>query len=186
MPYSVQFHQDFFIHGIPYYPSGEEVNSQFSGGCLRVSNENAKQIYDFAEYGMRFIVFDQSVPKEKIKEGFSSPIDPEKYWIRQDFNSPLKIHGEYLQHAGVDMSTNSPEPVMSIYDGEVAKIQIMGNDDFGFGNTVIIKHIIEDREFYSLYAHLETISQNIYAGKEVKSGEQIGLTGASGYGCQNY
>lgn len=186
MPYSVQIHQDFFIHGIPYYPNGEEVSSRFSGGCLRVSNDNAKEIYDFAEYNTKIIVFEKSLQANQIKSNFYSPIDPNKYWVRQDFNSPLKINGVYLQHAGIDMSTQNAENVYSIFDGEIAFIQIMGGDDAGFGNTVIVKHDIDGNVFYSFYAHLENIEKNISVGKKVDGGDILGTVGASGYGCQNY
>jgi murein DD-endopeptidase MepM/ murein hydrolase activator NlpD len=84
------------------------------------------------------------------------------------------------------MSTKNPEPVMSIYDGKVAFIQVMGSDDAGFGNTVIIEHTIDGKNIYSLYAHLENIDKKIFVGKEVVGGEIIGTVGASGYGCQNY
>lgn len=186
MPYSVQIHEDFFVHGIPYYPNGERVSSQFSGGCLRVTDENAQEIFNFVEYGTKMIVYNQSIKNDQIASGYFSPIDPEKYWIRQDFNSPLKIHGVYLQHAGVDMSTKEAEPVKAIYHGKISLVQIMGNEDYGFGNTVVIEHVVNDQIFYSLYAHLEKIEKDIYIGKEINGGDIIGVTGASGYGCQNY
>lgn len=106
--------------------------------------------------------------------------------MRQDFNSPLKINGVYLQHAGIDMSTQNAENVYSIFDGEIAFIQIMGGDDAGFGNTVIVKHDIDGNVFYSFYAHLENIEKNISVGKKVDGGDILGTVGASGYGCQNY
>jgi len=186
MPYSVQIHQDFFIHGIPYYPNGERVNSRFSGGCLRVADEDAKTIYDFSERNNKIIVYETAIDNKNIKNGFYNPIDSNRYWIRQNFNSPLKINNQYLQHAGIDMSTKEPENVKSIYDGIVENIIIMGENDFGFGNTVIIKHVIDNKEIFSLYAHLETINKHLKIGQEIKGGDILGITGASGYGCQNY
>lgn len=186
MPYSVQIHQDFFVHGIPYYPNGERVNSRFSGGCLRVADEDAKTIYDFSKKGDKIIVYETAIKNEEIKNGFYNPIDSNHYWIRQSFNSPLKINNQYLQHAGIDMSTKEPENVKAIYDGTIENIIIMGTGDFGFGNTVIVKHNIDNQEVYSLYAHLETINKDLKIGQEIKGGNILGVTGASGYGCQNY
>lgn len=51
MPYSVHLFGNYFIHGIPYYPNGEQVASTYSGGCIRLSDENAKLLYDFIERG---------------------------------------------------------------------------------------------------------------------------------------
>jgi murein DD-endopeptidase MepM/ murein hydrolase activator NlpD len=186
MPYSVQIHQDFFVHGIPYLPNGERVTSRYSGGCLRVSDEDAKEIYDFTQLWDKIIVYEKSIDNDILKPNFYNPIDSNRYWIRQDFNSPLKINGQYLQHAAVDMSTKEPENVRAIYDGKVEDIIIMGNKDYGFGNTVILKHTIDNKIVYSLYAHLESIDFDLKTGQDIKGGDILGITGASGYGCQNY
>jgi len=186
MPYSVQIHQDFFVHGIPYFPDGTRVTSKFSGGCLRLADNDAKTVYDFAERNEKIIVFETAIENQNLKDGFYNPIDSNRYWIRQSFNSPLKINGEYLQHSGIDMSTKEPENVKAIYEGTIASIIVMGDTDAGFGNTVIIEHNINNEIIYSLYAHLETINKDIIVGKKIKGGDLIGVTGASGYGCQNY
>ncbi|MDD3156187.1 MAG: M23 family metallopeptidase [Candidatus Pacebacteria bacterium] len=91
-----------------------------------------------------------------------------------------------MQHAAVDMSTKEPENVKAIYDGKVEDIIVMGSKDYGFGNTVILKHTIDKKVVYSLYAHLESISLDLKTGQDIKGGDVLGTTGASGYGCQNY
>lgn len=186
MPYSVQIHQDFFVHGIPYLPSGEKVTSQYSGGCLRVADEDAKIVYDFAKRNDKIFIFETAVKDENIKPGFYNPVDANHYWIKQAFNSPLKINNQYLQHAGIDMATKEPENVKAIYDGQIENIIMVGDNDFGFGNTIIIKHQFNDQILYSLYAHLEAINKDILIGQKVNGGTILGKTGASGYGCQNY
>jgi lipoprotein-anchoring transpeptidase ErfK/SrfK len=79
MPYSVQIHQDFFVHGIPYFPNGEKVKSTYSGGCLRVADENAKTIYDFSEMNNKIIVFETAIKNDNIKDDFYNPIDSNHY-----------------------------------------------------------------------------------------------------------
>ena len=56
MPYSVHVFGNYFIHGIPYYPNGSPVSSTYSGGCIRLSNENAKIVYDFIASGTPIII----------------------------------------------------------------------------------------------------------------------------------
>ena len=56
MPYSVQFHGDYFIHGWPYYPGGEPVPQGYSGGCVRLSVEDAKELYALIKVGMPILV----------------------------------------------------------------------------------------------------------------------------------
>lgn len=56
MPYSVHVFGNFFIHGIPYYEGGEKVSSEYSGGCIRIGDEDAKTVYEFIEKGTPIII----------------------------------------------------------------------------------------------------------------------------------
>lgn len=56
MPYSVHVFGNYFIHGIPYYPSGEKVSSTYSGGCIRLEDVDAEELYTFVNKGMPIII----------------------------------------------------------------------------------------------------------------------------------
>lgn len=56
MPYSVHIFGNFFIHGIPYHEDGTKVSSAYSGGCIRVADNDAKKIYDFTESDTQIII----------------------------------------------------------------------------------------------------------------------------------
>ena len=58
-PWSMAFQGNFFIHGWPHYPDGTPVSSQFSGGCIRLSDEDARAVYDLVSVGTPVIVFEQ-------------------------------------------------------------------------------------------------------------------------------
>ncbi len=58
MPYSMQFYGNYFIHGWPTYPDGTPVASTFSGGCIRLSTEDAQEIFAFADKGTGLFVYD--------------------------------------------------------------------------------------------------------------------------------
>ena len=58
MPKSMQFFGNFFIHGWPYYPDGEPVPEGYSGGCIRLSTEDAARVFEFAERGTPIFVSD--------------------------------------------------------------------------------------------------------------------------------
>ncbi|MFZ2831616.1 MAG: L,D-transpeptidase family protein [Minisyncoccia bacterium] len=45
MPWSIQFYGNFFIHGWPYYESGDPVAPGHSGGCIRLTTDDAKELY---------------------------------------------------------------------------------------------------------------------------------------------
>lgn len=60
MPYSMQFFGNFFIHGWPYYPDGSPVSAGYSGGCIRLSTSDAKEVYDFADPAMPIFVYNEA------------------------------------------------------------------------------------------------------------------------------
>lgn len=55
--WDLYFQGNFFIHGWPYYPDGTPVPSTFSGGCIRLSDADAKVLYDGSSVGMPVIVY---------------------------------------------------------------------------------------------------------------------------------
>ncbi|MFA4999470.1 MAG: L,D-transpeptidase family protein [Parcubacteria group bacterium] len=65
-PWSMSFQGNFFIHGWPYYPDGRPVESSFSGGCIRLSDESAEKIFNLAYAEMPVIVFE----KDFASDGF--------------------------------------------------------------------------------------------------------------------
>ena len=56
MPYSMQFYGNFFIHGWPTYADGSDVPRGYSGGCIRLSTENAGEVYAFSAIGTRVFI----------------------------------------------------------------------------------------------------------------------------------
>jgi len=58
MPWSMQFQGNFFIHGWPYRDDGSPVISTYSGGCVRLSTEDANKVYSLASVGMPVLVFE--------------------------------------------------------------------------------------------------------------------------------
>lgn len=56
MPYSIHVFGNYFIHGIPYYPDGRKVSSEYSGGCIRLNDEDIKKVYSFIEKGTPIII----------------------------------------------------------------------------------------------------------------------------------
>lgn len=56
-PWSIAFQGNFFIHGWPYYEDGTPVASSYSGGCIRLSTEDAKRVYDLASAEMSVVVY---------------------------------------------------------------------------------------------------------------------------------
>lgn len=198
MDYAVQLYEDYFIHEIPRYLNGQLVSSTFSGGCLRLKSEEAKKFFNLAKSNDLIISY-LSLNNINLKKGFIFPVNKNQFFIRQRFNNPLRtswlysgdinnLRYDYIQHAGIDFA---PEPlatdlnVYNIYDGEIIKITFNGQGDYGLGNSLIVKHSIDNQEIYSLYGHLNSIEKNLQVGQLIKAGQILGKVGATGYGC-NY
>ncbi|MBU2579258.1 L,D-transpeptidase family protein [Patescibacteria group bacterium] len=59
MPYALHYYGKYYIHGEPYYPGGEKRFSSITGGCVQLSDKNAKDIYELSEIDMPVLVIDK-------------------------------------------------------------------------------------------------------------------------------
>jgi D-alanyl-D-alanine carboxypeptidase (penicillin-binding protein 5/6) len=66
-PWSMVFQGNFFIHGWPYDADGTPVSSAFSGGCIRLTTENAKIVYDLVSAGMPVLVYEKDFTADAFK-----------------------------------------------------------------------------------------------------------------------
>ncbi|MFC4873383.1 murein hydrolase activator EnvC family protein [Negadavirga shengliensis] len=124
--------------------------------------------------------------KASTRPGSSIPMTPEVAALSSSFagnrgNIPWPVESGFISkrygtfphptlkgitetNDGVDIQTNTNEPVRSVFDGVVTKITTVP----GMGGTVIIRH----GEFYTMYSRLKTIS--VKSGQEVKARSIIG------------
>lgn len=58
MPWSMQFQGNFFIHGLPYYPDGTLVSTSYSGGCIRLDTNDAKEVFGMVDRGTPLVVYE--------------------------------------------------------------------------------------------------------------------------------
>lgn len=61
MPFSLQFLSGFYIHELPYWPSGHReglnhLGQRVSHGCIRLGIGAAKEVYNFADIGTLIII----------------------------------------------------------------------------------------------------------------------------------
>ncbi|TSC69235.1 MAG: D-alanyl-D-alanine endopeptidase (penicillin-binding protein 7) [Parcubacteria group bacterium Gr01-1014_66] len=64
MPWSIHFYGNYFIHGWPSYRDGTPVAETFSGGCIRISSRDAKEVFRFARRGMPVLIQSGSILSE--------------------------------------------------------------------------------------------------------------------------
>ena len=84
MPYSMQFFGNYFIHGWTYYPDGTPVSASFSGGCIKLSTEDARKVFAFASIGTPVFVYDskgsENLPPLSL-EGARPDVSSDAYLI---------------------------------------------------------------------------------------------------------
>jgi len=74
MPWSIPFQGNFFIHGWPTYPNGSPVAQGYSGGCIRLSTEDAEEVFHLASNGMPVLVFEDAFSGNIEGESFEYAI----------------------------------------------------------------------------------------------------------------
>ncbi len=87
MPYSLQFQGNFFIHGWPYYPNGQPVSSNFSGGCIRLSTEDAKEVFEKVKIGTPIVVTKPSILKDHFAFQIKPPALSAKAYLAGDLKN---------------------------------------------------------------------------------------------------
>ncbi|OYX22213.1 MAG: peptidase M23 [Flavobacteriales bacterium 32-35-8] len=80
-------------------------------------------------------------------------------------------------HLGVDLWVAAETPIYCPLDATVHSFK--NNTNFGdYGPTIILKHNINDVEFYTLYGHLSlAFLENLEAGKHIRQGEPFATLG---------
>lgn len=108
------------------------------------------------------VLTSQTINGEPSTKSFVSPLDA--YFISCGFQG-------YRGHTGIDMAARYGAPVHAAAGGKVVLARWYG----AYGNCVIIEHADGSS---TLYAHNSSLV--VYAGQEVKQGEQIARVGSTG------
>ena len=80
-------------------------------------------------------------------------------------------------HNGLDFTPGGGSPIYAVADGTVV---LHSDEQYGYGNHVILTHNVNGLVFDSLYAHMLTGSSPLNAGDPIKVGDFIGLVGDTG------
>jgi peptidoglycan LD-endopeptidase LytH len=112
---------------------------------------------------------------------FFAPTAPDKPWTSGSFgcvrSDGWQMHeGLDIRHLQTDLHGEPTDPVMATADGTVVYVNTRAALS-NYGKYIVIRHIVEGLEIYSLYAHLNEIQPGLVAGKTVKAGAVIATMG---------
>lgn len=111
MPFSVQFFGNSFIHGTPYDSRSRPVSKSFSFGAIRLSNESAKTVYDFADINTPVSVLSDSTKRPLQINDFST------YFIKEAKKTANLTADSYLigdVDTGEIISAKNSEKILPI------------------------------------------------------------------------
>ena len=112
---------------------------------------------------------------------FFAPTAPDKPWTSGSFgcvrNNGQRLHeGLDILHLQTDRRGEPTDPVMATADGTVVYISTKPGLS-NYGQYVVIRHVVEGIEMYSLYAHLSAIQPGLQTGQPVKAGQVVATMG---------
>jgi murein DD-endopeptidase MepM/ murein hydrolase activator NlpD len=118
-------------------------------------------------------------PGDELK--FFAPTAPDKPWTSGSFgcvrDNATRMHeGLDIRHLETDRHGEPTDPVMATADGTVMYFNRKPGLS-NYGNYIVVRHVIDGLEIYSLYAHLSAIQPGLKIGGAVKAGEVIGTMG---------
>jgi murein DD-endopeptidase MepM/ murein hydrolase activator NlpD len=110
---------------------------------------------------------------------FLAPTSPDRSWTTGSFGC-VRTDG-WQMHEGLDIRSlqhdrrgEPTDPVLATADGTVMYVNPKAGLS-NYGKYVVIRHVIEGLEIYSLYAHLSEVSTA--TGRTVRAGEVIATMG---------
>jgi murein DD-endopeptidase MepM/ murein hydrolase activator NlpD len=135
----------------------------------------------FAQTPFQFPTANHALYTPGAELKFFAPTAPDKPWTSGSFgcvrDNGTRMHeGLDIRHLQTDRRGEPTDPVMVTADGTVvyfSKKPGLSN----YGNYIVIRHIVEGLEIYSLYAHLSAIRSDLKIGEAVKAGEVIATMG---------
>jgi peptidoglycan LD-endopeptidase LytH len=118
-------------------------------------------------------------PGQELK--FFAPTTPGRPWMSGAFgcvrdNAQRMHEGLDIIHLQTDRRGEPTDPVMATADGTVVYICTRPGLS-NYGNYIVIRHVLEGLEIYSLYAHLSFVRPGLRIGDTVTGGEVIATMG---------
>lgn len=115
---------------------------------------------------------------------FLAPTSPDRSWTTGSFGC-VRTDG-WQMHEGLDIRSlqhdkrgEPTDPILATADGTVAYVNTKAGLS-NYGKYIVIRHVVEGIEIYSLYGHLSEVAPGVVAGKTVYSGEVIATMGRTG------
>ena len=115
------------------------------------------------------------------QQKFFAPTSPDKPWTSGSFGC-VRDYGQRF-HEGLDIRSiqkdrhgEPTDPVMATADGTVVYSSSRPGLS-NYGNYLVLRHVIDGIDVYSVYAHLSSVRSGLKVGGSVRAGEVIATMG---------
>lgn len=125
----------------------------------------------FWQSPVRFKRLSRGIGKSVTTQKQRVPVKQVKKKKKTSFRTVTIRH--HRQHIGVDFAATMGTPVNAVADAQVAFMGWRG----AYGNLVVLEH---GKNYFTYYAHLSKFAEDLYVGKKLLRGEELGLVGSTG------
>jgi murein DD-endopeptidase MepM/ murein hydrolase activator NlpD len=108
------------------------------------------------------------------KKCFGWPVDVDQFWVSSLYGKRKRPDGSIGWHHGADLAANKGSNVYATAHGKI----IFAGFKKGYGNVIEMEHY--KGKFKSIYAHLDTIAEEVCIDRIVQKGHYLGSVGDSG------
>ncbi|GAA4280697.1 aminotransferase class III-fold pyridoxal phosphate-dependent enzyme [Gaetbulibacter aestuarii] len=166
--------QEFNLQQLfPNFPNSGAYPLDLSVSSTWIGHQSNFNDLDFFQYKIDALQKDH--PDKIIAGGY---LEPRPLYTSTSYDK-IGNYGRESRtiHLGIDYWLNAQTPVHALFDGQV----VIVTNDAGYkeyGGLIVLKHQLNDLEFYTLYGHLSVASvDTLTIGDTIKKGDAIGKLG---------
>jgi len=145
---------------------------------LSIHNPDLKVVNVGSSDDLEYFIW-KNMKQHNARVAYGGYLEQRGIYQRSDYFNQENPETERNIHLGLDLWIEANTPIYAPLDGTIHSFK--DNTNYGdYGPTIILKHTIQNVEFYTLYGHLslESLDRKTI-GMKVKEGEQIATLGTA-------
>jgi murein DD-endopeptidase MepM/ murein hydrolase activator NlpD len=152
-------------------PRQDYIHLDLSTTSSKLKDVNTSNTSDLA------LFINEYISSNKAQVAFGGYKEVRNIYQRSTYFNQNDEHTERNIHLGLDLWIEAETPIKAPLNGAVHSFK--NNENYGdYGPTLILKHVVEGVEFYTLYGHLSLASiSNLTIGQPFQQGQQIATLG---------
>jgi len=153
-------------------------NSAYTPLDLSIHNTKLKAVNVSSSDDLKAFIWNH-MKNHNAEVAYGGYIEQRGIYERSTYFNQANPETERNIHLGLDLWIEADTSIYAPLNGTIHSFK--NNSNYGdYGPTLILKHLIDQVEFHTLYGHLSLTSlEGLKVGVEVKQGEQIATLGTA-------